>query len=317
MVCYRRYGHNESDEPAFTQPRMYGVIANHRSVRKLYTELLVNRGDLTLEEAEHALDDFRSRMEEAFDETKASERPPADGAPRGRAGRNRTSKPACRARRLDRIVTALTTFPEGFEPHPKLARILANRRTEFDTDKIDWALAEALAFGSLLLEGTPVRVAGQDTRRGTFSQRHAVVVDHNTEQEYTPLDHLGPDAAAFMIYDSVLSEFAALGFEYGYSVADTDAFVAGKRSSATSRTAARSSSTSSSSPPKTNGASAAGSHCCSLTATKVKDPNTVRRASNDSSCSRRRTTSASCIRPRPRSTSTCCAARCTTRTASR
>jgi 2-oxoglutarate dehydrogenase E1 component len=225
MVCYRRYGHNESDEPAFTQPRMYEVIANHRSVRKLYTELLVNRGDLTLEEAEHALDDFRARMEEAFDETKASEHPSPAAHPAAEPVATHIDTGVPRAT-LDRIVTTLTTFPEGFQPHPKLARLLAGRRTEFDTDKIDWALAESLAFGSLLLEGTPVRVAGQDTRRGTFSQRHAVVVDHDTEQEYTPLAHLGADAAPFMIYDSVLSEFAALGFEYGYSVADTDSFVA-------------------------------------------------------------------------------------------
>ena len=121
--------------------------------------------------------------------------------------------------------TRSTTFPPGFEPHPKLARILAARRTQFDGDQVDWALAEALAFGSLLLEGTPVRVAGQDTRRGTFSQRHAVVVDHRTEEEYTPLANLGADAAPFMIYDSVLSEFAAVGFEYGYSVSDHDTLV--------------------------------------------------------------------------------------------
>jgi 2-oxoglutarate dehydrogenase E1 component len=225
MLCYRRYGHNESDEPAFTQPRMYEVIANRRSVRKLYTELLVNRGDLTLEDAEKALDDFRARLQEAFDETKASERPPAvvrTEEPEPAPSHLDTAVPRAR---LDQIVTALTTFPEGFEPHPKLARLLAGRRKEFDGDQIDWSLGEALAFGSLLLEGTPVRLAGQDTRRGTFSQRHSVVVDHLTEQEYVPLSHLGDDAAPFMIYDSALSEFAALGFEYGYSVADQDAFV--------------------------------------------------------------------------------------------
>ena len=110
--------------------------------------------------------------------------------------------------------------------HPKLERILKNRRTEFDANKVDWALAESLAFGSLLLEGTPVRVAGQDTRRGTFSQRHAALVDNETESEYTPLAHIPDAQAPFMIYDSVLSEFAALGFEYGYSVADRDALVA-------------------------------------------------------------------------------------------
>jgi 2-oxoglutarate decarboxylase len=225
MVCYRRYGHNESDEPAFTQPRMYEVISKRRSIRKLYTELLVNRGDLTLDEAEHALEDFRGRLEVAFDETKASERPPATVGTEPPEPTPAHVDTGVRRERLDQIVDALTTFPPGFEPHPKLARILANRRTEFDRDQVDWALAEALAFGSLLLEGTPVRVAGQDTRRGTFSQRHATVVDHRTEQEYTALEHLGPDAAPFMIYDTVLSEFAAVGFEYGYSVSDHDALV--------------------------------------------------------------------------------------------
>ncbi len=226
MVCYRRYGHNEGDEPAFTQPRMYEVIGNRRSVRKLYTELLVNRGDLTLEEAEKALEDFRARLEEAFGETHASERPARriEGpTPEPETSHVETGVPR---ENLERIITVLTTYPSDFEPHPKLARILANRRKEFDSDQIDWALAEELAFGSLLLDGAPVRVAGQDTRRGTFSQRHAVVVDHRTEQEYVPLAHLGDDAAPFMIYDSVLSEFAALGFEYGYSIADHDALVA-------------------------------------------------------------------------------------------
>jgi 2-oxoglutarate dehydrogenase E1 component len=224
LVCYRRYGHNEGDEPSFTQPRMYEIINERRSVRKLYTELLVNRGDITLQQAEAALDDFRARMEAALDETHATEpiARPAPVAPEPVATRVETGAPR---EELDRIVTALTTFPAGFEPHPKLARLLAARRTAFDGDKVDWALAESLAFGTLLLEGTPVRVAGQDTRRGTFSQRHAVIVDHRTEAEYTPLDHLGDDAAPFMIYDSVLSEFAALGFEYGYSVADRDALV--------------------------------------------------------------------------------------------
>ncbi|HTL85807.1 MAG TPA: multifunctional oxoglutarate decarboxylase/oxoglutarate dehydrogenase thiamine pyrophosphate-binding subunit/dihydrolipoyllysine-residue succinyltransferase subunit [Acidimicrobiia bacterium] len=226
MVCYRRYGHNEGDEPSFTQPRMYEVIGQRRSVRKLYTEALVNRGDLTLEEAEHALEAFRARLEEAFEETHHSERPTGEVpaiAPEPVPTKIETGVPR---EELDRIVTALTTFPEGFEPHPKLARILAARRTAFDADQVDWALGEALAFGTLLLDGSPVRVAGQDTRRGTFSQRHAVVVDHRTEEEYTPLAHLGENAAPFMIYDSVLSEFAALGFEYGYSIADHDALVA-------------------------------------------------------------------------------------------
>jgi multifunctional 2-oxoglutarate metabolism enzyme len=226
MVCYRRYGHNEGDEPGFTQPRMYEVVGRRRSVRKLYTETLVNRGDLTLEQCEAALEDFRSRLEDAFAETQTQEpasvawfeheetpaRPSVDtGVPRPR---------------LESIVTALTTFPDDFRVHPKLERILKSRRTEFEAGRVDWALAESLAFGSLLQEEVPVRVAGQDTRRGTFSQRHATLVDHQTEREYTPLEHIPDAGAPFMIYDSVLSEFAALGFEYGYSVADRDALVA-------------------------------------------------------------------------------------------
>ena len=227
MVCYRRYGHNESDEPAFTQPRMYEVIGKRRSIRKLYTELLVNRGDLTLEDAEHALEDFRARLEAAFDETQderaAAGARSAPSAPDPTPSHVDTGVPR---ERLDQIVDALTTFPRRLRAAPEARahprRTGARRST---SDQVDWALAEALAFGSLLLEGTPVRVAGQDTRRGTFSQRHAVLVDHRTEQEYTPLAHLGADAAPFMIYDSVLSEFAALGFEYGYSVSDHDALV--------------------------------------------------------------------------------------------
>src|SRR5213079_1445731 len=113
---------------------------------------------------------------------------------------------------------ALVTVPPGFQVHPKLLRIIGNRRKELDEDRVDWSLAETLAFGSLLLEGTPVRLAGQDTRRGTFSQRHGVLVDQRTEEEYFPLGHVAPDQAPFMLYDSVLSEYAALGFEYGYSV---------------------------------------------------------------------------------------------------
>ena len=228
MVCYRRYGHNESDEPAFTLPRMYEVIGQRRSVRKLYTELLVNRGDLTIEEAEKALEDFRGRLEAAFEETRVSHAPqprPSDLTEDATTTATTGIATGVARAELTRIAEALVTFPPGFEVHPKLLRIIGNRGKELDEDRVDWSLAEALAFGSLLLEGTPVRLAGQDTRRGTFSQRHAVLVDHATEAEYAPLAHLGDSAAPFMVYDSVLSEFAALGFEYGYSVADRDTLV--------------------------------------------------------------------------------------------
>jgi 2-oxoglutarate dehydrogenase E1 component len=225
MVCYRRFGHNEADEPAFTQPGMYELIKNHRSVRKLYTETLVNRGDLSLPEAEAALDDFRARLTRAFEETHAS------AAPEPRVNLElpetvETSPPTGVEREvLDQVVQALVTWPETFSVSPKLEKILRSRRTEFDAGTVDWALAEALAHGSLVLEGTPVRLAGQDTRRGTFSQRHGVLVDTNTEEEYCPLVHVAPEQAAFMLYDTVLSEYAALGFEYGYSVADPQAWV--------------------------------------------------------------------------------------------
>ena len=228
MVCYRRYGHNEGDEPAFTQPRMYELINARRSVRKLYTEVLVNRGDLTLEECEAALEDYKHKLEEAFEDTqeqRAAQAPAwADDEPESRYVHASAETSVPRAT-LDRIVTSLTTFPDGFTVHPKLGRILQARRTSFDADQVDWATAEQLALGSLLLEGTPVRMAGQDIRRGTFSQRHAAVIDHRTEADHLPLQHLGDDQAPFMIFDSVLSEYAALGFEYGYSVADRDALV--------------------------------------------------------------------------------------------
>jgi 2-oxoglutarate decarboxylase len=234
LVCYRRYGHNEGDEPAFTQPRMYELIDARRSVRKLYTETLVNRGDLTLSECEATLEDYRARLEAAFATTRDSA-PPApvfDGTPPKPPGPEAPVTTAVARDRLEPVMAALAHFPESFTPHPKLERILAQRAKLFDGGQVDWALAEALAFGTLLEDGTPVRVAGQDTRRGTFSQRHAVLVDFHDEHEYAPLDHvvpLGADGVAqqppFMIYDSVLSEFAALGFEYGYSVAAPDTLV--------------------------------------------------------------------------------------------
>ena len=232
MWCYRRWGHNEADDPAFTQPLMYHAIGARRSVRKLYTESLVNRGDLGLTEAEQYLEAFRLRLQLAFDETKApaalaAERPkavlrPAKGQP----------LPVDRET-LDRVLEALTTLPEGFDLHPKLTKWIDTRRVALKEDAVDWSLAEALAFGSLLLENRMVRLTGQDTRRGTFSQRHAVLVDQTTAAEYAPLSGLAggfegtlPDSPArFFVYDSPLSEMGVLGFEYGYSVANPEALV--------------------------------------------------------------------------------------------
>jgi len=228
LVSYRRYGHNEGDDPSYTQPLMYAKIDERRSVRKLFTESLVKRGQLTLDEAEQALDDFQKKLQQALDETrqsappsnlKAAEPPPPVGClPPVDTGVERAT--------LDRIYDTLSGWPKDFNIHPKLAKQMATRdKMVRDEGQVDWATAEALAFGSLLLEGTDIRFAGQDSRRGTFSQRHAVLVDHTNGSEWAPLAHLGSDQAKFWIYDSLLSEYAAVGFEYGYSVSNKDALV--------------------------------------------------------------------------------------------
>jgi multifunctional 2-oxoglutarate metabolism enzyme len=228
MWCYRRYGHNEADEPSFTQPLMYERIKNRRPVRKLYTEALVNRGDLSIEDAEKALEEFRQRLQRAFDDTHDEED--------SRVARVELERPAPMAAdpavdttvdrtTLDQLVAKLTTMPDGFNVHPKLVRWLEQRAGALERNAVDWALGEALALGSLLQEGRTIRLSGQDTRRGTFSQRHSVLVDQRTGDLYTPLANLGEGQGKFFVYDSLLSEFAAMGFEYGYSVANPEALV--------------------------------------------------------------------------------------------
>jgi 2-oxoglutarate dehydrogenase E1 component len=221
LVCYRRYGHNEADEPAFTQPRMYELIQDHPSVRELYLQQLVQRGEITQEQHKAIDVDFRAQLDAAFEQTHADAGPGSDPlvtGPRVESDGDARVATAVPLAMLERVLHGLDRVPDGFTVNPKLERQLQTRHDSFERDQIDWALAEALAFGSLVLEGTPVRVAGQDTRRGTFSQRHGVLVDQLTEAEYVPLAHLADDQAAFMLYDTVLSEYAALGFEYGYSV---------------------------------------------------------------------------------------------------
>ncbi len=232
LVCYRRYGHNEADEPAFTQPRMYELIDAHVRVRALYTHQLVQRGDISVDDEQAVELDFKARLDRAFEETQAGRaaEPDADldlGLADPDAPDRADDPPVATAvpiSVLTRVLDGLTGWPDGFAVHPKLERQLLARRTMVERDEIDWALAEALSFGSLVLGGTPVRLAGQDTRRGTFSQRHGVLVDQVTEAEYVPLAHLADDQASFMLYDTVLSEYAALGFEYGYSIT-SDALV--------------------------------------------------------------------------------------------
>jgi len=227
LVCYRRFGHNEQDDPSLTQPLLYKLIKEHRSVRKLYTEALVRRGAITLDEAEEALVDFSSRLQAALDETRASAPPKPTALPPapGPAPVLPPLPTGVPVEDLQRVVGALTDTPEGFTVHPKLVKVFETRAKLWAGGEVDWALGEALAYGTLLLEGHDVRLVGQDTRRGTFGHRNAALVDYVTGAEHVPLAHLGGDGR-FSIYDSLLSEYAALGFEYGYSLVQRDGLVA-------------------------------------------------------------------------------------------
>ena len=233
MLCYRVHGHNEGDEPTYTQPLLYQRIEEKRSPRKLYTEALLRRGEMTPEEAEKMLDDFRGQLQEAFERTKdLEEKNPEEILERHlqriEEGKKLLPEVDTAARRedLEATVQALTDLPENFAVHRKLVRQFSRREKLFHEDKrIDWAFAEALAFGSLLLEGTCVRLSGQDSRRATFSQRHAVLYDQETGDEYIPLNHVRDEQARMFIYDSLLSEYAVCGFEYGYAVSDPSALV--------------------------------------------------------------------------------------------
>jgi 2-oxoglutarate dehydrogenase E1 component len=224
MICYRRRGHSEVDEPSYTQPLMYDLIDAKRSVRKLYTEALVGRGDITVEEAEQALRDYQEQLERVFEETRDAGRTPAepDDEP---AAPDLSVPTAISEETVKTILDTLTSPPPGFTVHPRLKSQFDKRPQMVSDGQIDWSLGETFAFGSLLLEGTPVRLAGQDSRRGTFGQRHAVLVDRHTGDEWTPLKNLSDEQADFYVYDSLLSEFAAMGFEYGYSVARSEALV--------------------------------------------------------------------------------------------
>jgi len=219
LVCYRRHGHNEADDPSFTQPAMYQLIDERRSVRHLYTERLLRRGDLTNEQAEEVMRDFQQRLELAFEQAKEASQPePPIARPPVERGVLPAVPTGVSREVLDHIAGVHFAVPDGFRRHPKLDRILTRAHERYLEGEVDWALGEALAFGSLLTEGTWVRLAGQDSRRGTFSHRHAVQVDFSTGEELVPLANLGPDQGKWFVHDSPLSEYAALGFEYGYSV---------------------------------------------------------------------------------------------------
>ncbi|CBT75444.1 multifunctional oxoglutarate decarboxylase/oxoglutarate dehydrogenase thiamine pyrophosphate-binding subunit/dihydrolipoyllysine-residue succinyltransferase subunit [Glutamicibacter arilaitensis] len=240
LVCYRRRGHNEGDDPSMTQPIMYNLIEAKRSTRKLYTEALVGRGDITQEEAENVLAEYKENLERIFAETHAAqtspipiitpgstindlEKPFAQAADENTVDGARGS--AISAQVLAKIGAAHLEIPEGFTMHTKLKSLLERREKMSREGGIDWGFAEIAALGSLSMEGVPVRLAGQDSRRGTFVQRHSVFHDRENDNEWYPVHHLSDDQAPLWIYDSLLSEYAALGFEYGYSVERPDALV--------------------------------------------------------------------------------------------
>ena len=227
LVCYRRRGHNEGDDPSYTQPLMYDLIEQKRSVRKLYTESLIGRGDITIEEAEQVLKDYQQQLERVFTEVREASSQPSEWTtvpdyPDKPSGETKTAIPM---EVLKRIADAYVTPPDGFTVHPKVMPQLQRRATAITEGPIDWGTGEILAFGALLMEGRPVRLAGQDSRRGTFVSRFATIIDRVNADEWTPLSNLTEDQAKFHIYDSLLSEYAALGFEYGYSVARPEALV--------------------------------------------------------------------------------------------
>jgi 2-oxoglutarate decarboxylase len=233
MLCYRRRGHNEGDDPSMTQPGMYDVIDTKRGVRKTYTEALIGRGDISIKEAEDALRDYQGQLERVFNEVRELEKHEIEPSESVEADQQLPAKLSTAVDKslLARIGDAHLAVPEGFTVHPRVKPVLDRRREMAYEGKVDWAFGELLALGTLVSEGKLVRLSGQDTRRGTFTQRHAVIIDRKTGAEFTPLELLTlkedgtPTGGKFMVYDSALSEYAAVGFEYGYSVGNQDAMV--------------------------------------------------------------------------------------------
>ncbi len=227
MICYRRHGHNEGDEPMFTQPAMYKKIADHPTTRDIFAKRLIHQKVLKKTEVDEIFDDVQKTLDEAFEAASGYKANKADwlegswkgiSAASGDARRGNTAVPKDRLRAVGE---ALTKFPDNFSAHSKIVRQLKNKRQMIDTGEgIDWSTGEALAFGTLLLDGHPVRLSGQDSGRGTFSQRHSVLTDQNNEERFIPLNNLQFGQAPYEVIDSPLSEAGVLGFEYGYSMAE-------------------------------------------------------------------------------------------------
>ncbi|MBL8567106.1 MAG: 2-oxoglutarate dehydrogenase E1 component [Hyphomicrobiaceae bacterium] len=232
MTCYRRFGHNETDEPMFTQPRMYRAIRNHPTAVEIYSKKLIEEGVMTAGEVDEMRAAFRAHLETEFQNSDSYKPNKADwldgrwaqiGFAEDEARRGNTGVPVDKLKDLGR---RLTTIPADFNAHKTVVRLLDKRREMVESGTgIDWGMAEHLAFGTLCLEGFPVRLSGQDCERGTFSQRHSVLIDQDTERRFTPLRHISPSQARYEVINSMLSEEAVLGFEYGYSLAEPNSLV--------------------------------------------------------------------------------------------
>ena len=273
-----------------TQPAMYDIIDTKRSVRKTYTESLIGRGDISVEEAEAALRDFSSQLEHVFNEVRELEKHPAKASPSVEEEQQVPAKVATAITKetLEHIGDAFVNVPEGFTPHPRVKPVMERRHKMSREGDIDWAFGELLAFGSLAMESRLVRLSGQDSRRGTFTQRHSVFIDRKTGQEYSPLQNLADGQGRVMIYDSALSEYAAVGFEYGYSVANPESLVMWEAQFGDFVNGAQTVIDEYISSARPSGASARTSCCCCRTARRARAPTTRPAASSGSSrCARR------------------------------
>jgi 2-oxoglutarate dehydrogenase E1 component len=228
LVGYRRWGHNEGDEPAFTQPQMYEIIRTHPTAREIYARRLQEKGIVSQEEVDAMQEQAFAVLQEARREADAGLQPYEQEDANGLNGHHEETEqpPLVPAQTLIELNSELLTWPEGFSPNPKLARLLQRRATTLGPEGgIDWGQAETLAFAAILADGVPIRLSGQDSERGTFSYRHAVLHDQRSGEVYIPLQHLAQAKGTFSIFNSPLTESAVLGFEYGYSVHAPDALV--------------------------------------------------------------------------------------------
>ena len=235
MVCYRRNGHNESDEPRFTQPTLYANITNHPNPREVYTQKLIKSGEIEAKLAEQMDAEFKAELQARLDMVKQKVRPPYIPLKldnrwsllRFSTEKDFESSPKTSISKdtIDLVANSLTTTPQGFVALKQIEKVIADRKGYFDKGQLNWATAELLAYGSLLLEGKPVRLSGQDVQRGTFSHRHAVLHEANTNENYCSLNHIKEGQEKIQIYNSLLSEYGVLGFEFGYALANPDALV--------------------------------------------------------------------------------------------